>query len=184
MLFSNFLPLDRGLAGERSAVLSAITADFQTAFPGLRFELRLDCRVINAQAIVLDGKPSVLVYGGLALHPTLAEASLTFVFLHEAGHHLGTGPRSPYNVTLACDCIADQWATTQGAQTLLRNTGRRLQIEQALDELHCLMSESEAAGPSSSQNVPLPCWNRCWLRRRQALGASLTSRPERCELLL
>ena len=184
MLFSNFSALDSRSAGERIAVLHAIYADFQIAFPNLHFELRLDCRVINAQAIVLDGKPSVLVYGGLALHPALAEPSLTFVFLHEAGHHLGTGPRSPYNVTLACDCIADQWATTQGAQTLLRDTGRRLQIEQALDELHCLMNELEDANSSYSHSMPVTCWNRCWSRRRQALGASLTRLPERCELLL
>src|SRR5438045_4633221 len=128
MLFSDFLPSVARPDVSRLALLDAILTDFQQAFPDLHFELRLDRRIINAQAIVLDEKPSILIYGGLGLHPSLAEASLTFVFLHEAGHHLGTGPRLPFNVTLACDCIADHWATGQGAELLLRKSGRQLQI--------------------------------------------------------
>jgi hypothetical protein len=100
MLFGHFLP-EVHPKSERLALLDMILFDFRTAFPELHFELRLDRRVINAQAILLDGKRCVLIYGGLGLHPKLAENSLTFVFLHETGHHLAAGPRLPFNLSLA-----------------------------------------------------------------------------------
>ena len=95
MLFGDFLPEVHAKA-ERLALLDTMLVDFRTAFQDLHFELRLDRKVVNAQAILLYGKRCVLIYGGLALHPRLAENSLTFVFLHEAGHHLARGPRLPF----------------------------------------------------------------------------------------
>src|ERR1700694_1862932 len=134
MLFGDFLP-EVHPKPERLALLDTILLDFRTAFPELHFELRLDRRVINAQAILLDGKRCVLIYGGLGLHPRLAENSLTFVFLHEAGHHLAVGPRLPFNLSLACDCVSDHWAAGEGAERLHRKSGRRFQIRTTINEL-------------------------------------------------
>jgi hypothetical protein len=182
MLFGNFLPSVTRPDSSRIDLLNAILLDFQSAFPDLHFELRLDRRVINAQAIVLIEKRCVLIYGGLALHPSLAEASLTFVFLHEAGHHLASGPRSPFNVTLRCDCAADLWATGAGAETLAQKTGRQLQLDQALPELDRLMKDLQNTS-HSSQDCFSSCWNRRWSHRKDMIGACLARLPTNCELL-
>jgi hypothetical protein len=182
MLFSSFLPSVSQPDSVRLALLDAILLDCKKAFPDLHFELRLDRKVVNAQAILLDEKRCVLIYGGLALHPSLAEASLTFAFLHEAGHHLATGPRSPFNVTLKCDCAADRWATTEGAETLRRVSGRQLEIAVALQELDCLISELGDV-PDSSEEFPSTCWNGQWSQRKQGIAASVGRLLTRCELM-
>jgi hypothetical protein len=172
MLFSSFLPSLKEPDPQRLTLLGGIMLDFGRAFPDLHFELRLDRRVINAQAINLGDKRCVLVYGGIALHPSLAEASLTFVFLHEAGHHLGRGPRLPFDLTLACDCVADYWATAEGADILYRESGRPLNIGKALIELEDLMSNGQKPENLLQPETPNPnCWNRRWPERRKAIGA-------------
>jgi hypothetical protein len=128
MLFSDFLPANELLDPRRPELLDAILADFRKAFPHLRFELRLDRRVINAQAIILEGKRCVLIYGGLGLNPKLGENSLTLVFLHEVGHHLAEGARLPFDSSLACDCVSDCWAAREGANILYQKSGRQFQI--------------------------------------------------------
>ncbi len=143
MLFGDFLPSVDEPDRARIALLDAILLDFRKAFPELNFELRLDRRVVNAQAILLDEMRCVLIYGGLALHPNLAENSLTFVFLHEVGHHLALGPRLRFNPTLACDCVADSWAAQEGLGILHRKSGRRLKLREALDELVSLSSSGD-----------------------------------------
>jgi hypothetical protein len=171
MLFSDFLPQGEKPEPERFALIDKMLVDFSEAFPDLHFELRLDRKVINAQAILLRGRRCVLIYGGIALHPKLGEQSLTFVFLHEAGHHLGVGPRLLFDPSLACDCVADSWAAQEGAEILFQITGRRLQIEMAVSELDLLM-------PAERDHQLLPvemrassCWNGKWAQRRTALKA-------------
>jgi hypothetical protein len=182
MLFSNFLP-SLNPDPLRLALLDEILLDFQMAFPDLHFELRLDRRVINAQAILLKGRRCVLVYGGLGLHPKLGEDSLTFVFLHEAGHHLALGPRLPSNASLACDCAADHWAIKEGATLLQESSGRQLQTERALSELDSLLSaRQELAFPYDNRTTT--CWNGSWLARKHALeGALGSSSRVSCELM-
>jgi hypothetical protein len=185
MLFSNFLPRGERPEPERLALLDMMFVDFRTAFPDLHFELRLDRRVINAQAILLDGKRCVLIYGGLALHPSLAENSLTFVFLHETGHHLAVGPRLPFNLSLACDCVSDRWAAGEGAEILHRKSGRRLQIGKAINELDLLLGTEQEAELQDPETCGSNCWNRKWLQRREALGAPpALSLNQACELML
>jgi hypothetical protein len=184
MLFSNFLPRGEQPEPERLALLDTMLVDFRTAFPDLHFELRLDRRIINAQAILLEGKRCVLVYGGMALHPKLGENSLSFVFLHEAGHHLAVGERLPFNLSLACDCVSDHWAAGEGAEILHRKSGRRLQIAKALNELELLM----IAGPEPELQHPEKrisnCWNHKWSQRRNALEVPQARSPNRiCELM-
>jgi len=162
-------------------LLDTMLVDFRKAFPDLHFELRLDRKVINAQAILLGGKRRVLVYGGIALHPTLGEDSLTFVFLHEAGHHLAVGPRLPFNVSLACDCVADHWAAGEGAEILHRRSGRRLQIEKATSELDLLMNAGQEH-ELHPEKAASSCWNGKWSNRKYAL--EISSSPNRtCHLM-
>jgi hypothetical protein len=168
MLFGDFLAAVHP-EPERLALLDTMLVDFRTSFPDLHFELRLDRRVINAQAILLDGKRCVLIYGGLALHPSLAENSLTFVFLHEAGHHLAVGPRLPFNLSLACDCVADNWAAGEGSEVLRRNSGRRLQIGKALTELENLMSGGQEPEFHHPEEKVSKCWSHKWALRKNGL---------------
>ena len=170
MLFGNFLPEVRS-EPERVRLIDGMLTDFRTAFPDLVFELRLIQRVVNAQAILLYGKCCVLIYGGLALHPRLAENSLMLVFLHEVGHHLASGPRLPFNLSLACECVADNWATGEGSDILYRKSGRRLQVGKALDELEGLMDvrqDSELRPEEQTSN----CWQHKWMLRKKVLKAT------------
>jgi hypothetical protein len=172
MLFSDFLPGNERLDPGRPGLLDAIVADFRNAFPNLHFELRLDRKVINAQAIVIEEKRCVLIYGGLGLNPKLGEDSLTFVFLHEVGHHLADGPRMPFDLSLACECVSDCWATRDGAAILQQRSGRQFQIGKAISELNSLLSSPRVpAFPHSETRAAIGCWNRQWCERRNALQA-------------
>jgi DNA-binding transcriptional LysR family regulator len=183
MLFGDFFP-EVHPEPERLVLLDTMLLDFRTAFPDLRFELRLDRRVVNAQAILLDGKRCVLIYGGLGLHPKLAENSLAFVFLHEAGHHLAAGPRLPFNPSLACDCVADRWATGEGADILHRKSGRQLQIGKALRELEYVMSAGHEPELHRPEKRASGCWNHKWSQRKDALETPEARSPNRiCELM-
>jgi hypothetical protein len=184
MLFSDFLSRDVQRNPERLALLDTILVDFKKAFPGLHFEMRLDRKVINAQAILLDGKRCVLIYGGIALHPRLGEDSLTFVLLHEAGHHLAVGPRLPFNLSLACDCVSDHWAAREGAERLRRKSGRRYQIRTAINELEYLMDAGQEPELDHPEKCVSNCWNRKWWQRRTALeNLQVQSRNRICELM-
>jgi hypothetical protein len=172
MLFSDFLPANERLDPGRPELLDAILADFRRAFPDLHFELRLDRKVINAQAIVIEAKRCVLIYGGLGLNPKLGEDSLTFVFLHEVGHHLADGPRMPFDLLLACDCVSDCWAAGEGADILQQRSGRQFQIEKAISELNSLLSPPRVPALLHLESrAGTGCWNRQWCERRNALQA-------------
>ncbi len=109
MFFCSRLPEEdavRAREAGREKVLQLLISDMHCAFPDLTFELRLNFRIINAQALRLPGKRIVILYGGLALHPDLAANSLALILLHEAGHHSASGCR------LGCDpsvCWAADW---------------------------------------------------------------------------
>ncbi len=155
MLFDNLLPDKQSLQGinpDRRKLLDVIVADFQKTFAELTFELRLDFRVINAQAIRLGERRCVLIYGGLALHPKLGEDALTFAFLHEVGHHLAEGSRSPYYKPLACECASDVWAITQGAALLQQRSGRRLNVVGAMDQLSQIIGVGNITDISYNDN--------------------------------
>jgi len=184
MLFSDFLPRDVLPKPKRLALLDTLLVDFEKAFPDLRFELRLDRRVVNAQAILLDGKRCVLIYGGIVLHPGLAHDSLTFVVLHEAGHHLARGARLPFNPSLACECVSDHWAAGDGAEILYRKTGRQFQISKAVIELENLLSTEQQFESAHPEKHISNCWNRKWLQRRNALENLHARSPSQlCELM-
>jgi hypothetical protein len=172
MLFSDFLPADEQPDPARRELLDAMLVDFRKAFPKLHFEPRLDRKVINAQAIVLNGKRCVVIYGGLALNPKLGEDSLTFILLHEAGHHCAVGARLPYDLSIACDCVSDYWAAREGANILFRKSGRQFRMGRVISELDLVMGpRQESELQYAEKRTPSCCWNRQWSHRRIALQA-------------
>jgi hypothetical protein len=179
MLFSDRLSEQEMLEAKgtnREALLDSLLNDFQNAFPDLTFELGLDFPIINAQALALADKRVVKIYGGLALHPKLGAESLTFITLHEAGHHLARGCRSKRDRSLACECASDYWAVTVGANKLLQKSGRRLQLRAALEELDQVMSSGQASKHGYTKEDRYTkkastsgCWAREWSLRSRAL---------------
>jgi hypothetical protein len=181
VLFSDFLSEENALSAVvagRQEILGAIVDDFKRAFPDLTFELRLDRRVINAQAIALAGKKSVLLYGGLALHPHVGVDALTFCVLHEVGHHLANGNRLPCDASLACECAADYWASADGANMLREISGRNFEMEKAMDELSHVVEKQQGEDARDCREFEISrCWSRCFSLRRQALINQPKSQP-------
>jgi hypothetical protein len=157
-------------AANREGALEILLNDFRKAFPDLTFELQLDFTIINAQAMKLQDKPVVTIYGGLALHPRLGAESLTFILLHEVGHHLAEGCRSGRDPSLACECASDYWAVTVGTDTLLQKSGRHLRMRVALDELNQIMNPRQPSkGRYTRRTSTSGCWARGWSLRSRAL---------------
>ena len=156
----------------RQTLLDNLLSDFRKAFPDLIFELQVNFSMINAQAFVLGDKRVVALYGGLALHPKLGAESLTFIILHEAGHHLAKGCRSRRDRSLACECASDHWAITVGTDTLLEKSDRRLRLRAAVDELDQIMSPRQAPKDRYTKKASTSgCWAKGWSLRRRALFA-------------
>jgi hypothetical protein len=173
MLFSDRLSEQEVLEAKganRQILLDILLGDFQKTFPDLTFELQLDFTIINAQALNLGDKPVVTIYGGLALHPALGAESLTFILLHEVGHHLAEGCRSRRDPSLACECASDYWAVTVGTATLLQKSGRHLRMRAALQELNQVMSPRQPSkGKYTKRTSTFGCWARRWSLRNRAL---------------
>ena len=163
-------------AANRESMLEMLLNDFRKAFPDLTFELQLDFTIINAQAMTLQNRPTVTIYGGLALHPRLGAESLTFILLHEVGHHLAEGCRSGRDPSLACECASDHWAVTVGTDKLLQKSGRHLRMRVALEELNQVMSPRQPSnGRYNKSTSKSGCWARGWPSRRRALLAQARS---------
>jgi hypothetical protein len=157
-------------AANRESLLETLLSDFRKAFPDLTFDLQLDFKIVNAQAMKLQDEPTVTIYGGLALHPRLGADSLTFILLHEVGHHLAEGCRSGREPSLACECASDHWAVTVGRDTLLQKSGRNLGMRAAVTELDQVMSPRQPSkGRYSKRTSTCDCWAGGWLLRRCAL---------------
>jgi len=118
----------------------------------------------------LDGRRIVTIYGGLAFHPKLGAQSLTFIILHEAGHHFARGCRSRRDPSLACECASDHWAATVGKDTLLQKSGRHLRIAVALEELgHVMGRRQPSKGRYTKRTSTSGCWAQGWSLRSRAL---------------
>jgi hypothetical protein len=157
-------------AANREKLLETLLSDFRKAFPNLTFELQLDFKIINAQALKLQDRLIVMIYGGLALHPRLGAESLTMILLHEVGHHLAEGCRSKRDPSLACECASDYWAVTVGTDTLIQKSGRRLQLRVALRELNQVMNPRQPSkGRYTKRTSTSGCWDRGWPSRSRAL---------------
>jgi hypothetical protein len=153
---------------ERIRELIDILADFSLSFPELSYRPILDSNLINAQAVTTASGRHISIYGGLVFHPGITANSLVVTLLHETGHHLSQGCRSPLNRTIACECEADYWAITEGSALLARRSGRVFQLHVALKELSMIDSLGQA---ERHLTAPATCWSCEWSTRRQALLA-------------
>ena len=173
MFFCSRLPEEdavRAREAGREKLLQLLISDMRCAFPDLTFELRLNFRIINAQALRLPGKRIVILYGGLALHPDLAANSLVLILLHEAGHLSASGCRLSCDPSLACECAADHWAATSGAETLLQKSGRQLSLEAAVAELQRVIMPRQSVGEKYTKKTAASvCWAADWELRSRAL---------------
>ena len=173
MLFSERLSKREMLEAKdagRKTLLDSLLNDFRNAFPDLVFELQLDFSIINAQAFVLGERRIVALYGGLALHPELGAEGLTFIILHEVGHHLANGCRSKRDPSLACECASDHWAVTAGTETLLQKSGRSLRLRAALKELDQVQSPRQPRKDGYTKKAAISgCWAKAWSLRSRAL---------------
>jgi hypothetical protein len=88
--------------------------------------------------------------------------------LHEVGHHLALGPRLPFNLSLACECVADNWAVREGANILHERSGRPLRVAKAIEELDRFMCAEEHTASYPAERSS-PCLNRTWSERKSAL---------------
>jgi hypothetical protein len=173
MLFSDRLSdleVLEAKAASRDNLSEMLVGDFRKAFPELTYELRLDFKTINAQALMLQNERLVTIYGGLALHPGLGTDALTLIILHETGHHLAEGCRLPRDPFLACECAADYWAATEGSDRLRQQSGRSLNMKTALVELGAIMNTGQRPKRRYSKNIPpSACWAKSWTLRSRAL---------------
>jgi hypothetical protein len=180
VLFCDFLSQEDAhcaIAAGRPEILASIVRDFKRTFPDISFELRLDRLVINAQAIALAGKKTVLLYGGLALHPQMGPDALTFCMLHEVGHHRANGNRLPCDASLACECAADYWASTSGANVLQAMSGRIFEMKKAIVEIAHVTEGREEFENSCPELKDSRCWRQCFSLRKQALINPPKSQP-------
>jgi hypothetical protein len=171
MLFCDRLPDAIWAAApheERRREFADILTDFALSFPQLSYRPVLNTNLINAQAVTTAAGRYVNVYGGLVFHPGIGANSLVLALLHETGHHLSDGLRSPINRTIACECEADHWAIMDGAAWLARRSGRVFQLTVALNELSAIYSLAQTGNHTAA---PARCWSCEWSARRQALLA-------------
>jgi peptidase M48-like protein len=173
MLFSDRLSEQEALEAKqagRERLLEMLVADFRKTFPDLTFQVLLDSSMINAMASRLQDKRNVTVYGGLALHPRLAANSLAFILLHETGHHLAEGCRLVRDPALACECAADHWAATTGANLLQQRSGRCLRLDAAVQELSVIMTTRQKSNKRyARKHSTSACWAKTWTFRSTAL---------------
>jgi hypothetical protein len=168
MLFSDRLSeinSDPAFQKSRHKLVSCLLARFAESFPTVTFQPELSLRIINAQAVTATAGRLVKLYGGLAFHPSLDFHSLTLILLHEVGHHLSPGCRSPFDVTLACECEADHWSVTEGLDALNVASSRPLKVHEAIERLDQVFSWVE----DETEKRLSKCWSARWPARKEAL---------------
>jgi hypothetical protein len=156
---------DPTFQASRHKLVGYLLARFAESFPTVAFQPELSLRIINAQAVTASAGRLVKLYGGLAFHPSLDFHSLTLILLHEVGHHLSPGCRSPFDVTLACECEADHWSVTEGLDALNAASNRPLKVQEAIERLDHLFSRVE----DETEKRLSKCWSAHWPGRRDAL---------------
>jgi hypothetical protein len=171
MLFSERL-CDRtsgpGFQESRCEMVEWLLAGFSSSFPTITFTFDYNISIINAQAVTTSTGREVKLYGGLAFHPNLDLHSLALVLLHEVGHHLSTGCRSSFDVSLACECEADHWSVTKGLHALKVITLQPLNVDEAIEKLDRVLSK-DASTEGEMLKRRTSCWSCDWLARKDAL---------------
>src|SRR4051812_47190514 len=160
---------------QRLSCLTRLIAIFEASFSSVHYRILESISAVNAQASFSNGKHLVDIFGGLAFHPAIRHDGLVFTLLHETGHHLSRGCKLPW-AEMACECAADQWATTQGRAAVAAN-GASFRLDVALQEIElAAMPESPTVAPSTR------CWSMNWHERRRALLDGRTLNLQSCEI--
>jgi hypothetical protein len=160
---------------DRLREIETLFSEAKVAFSNIEYELDVNSRTANAQAYARGNARVVRLYGGLAFHPMVGTDTLVFTLLHETGHHFAQGRRFAADPMLACDCAADEWAVTIGAETLQRVSRRTLDIVKALAGLDAMilslsgdLSTLEAQGRFTAAQS---CWELDWPTRKSCLSS-------------
>jgi hypothetical protein len=155
------------------------------SFSEIEFQLIADSNTINAQAVVLGQSRCVRLYGGLAFHPHIGPQALLLTLLHEVGHHLAVGSRLAWNPMLACDCVADRWAAKEGAEGLKSTTGYLLDVENAANDLECIMDFESCSKELTHEKIiqfAERCWALSWPSRKANIIAGCVGLNKVCPL--
>ncbi len=179
MLNASVLPDDVALCGSesRARILKSLVSEFRTTFPGIKYEVDTQTRIVNAQAFGLGDSRFVRLYGGFAFHSLISEDALVFTLLHETGHHLARGRRLAGDPRLACDCLADEWAVGVGPRALRRCSGRIVNLLKAIDSLDAMIASIDtgaghvSAAPTRRSQRPQACWAGFWPTRKSRLSS-------------
>jgi hypothetical protein len=168
MLFAEQLRPDGDLLSchegpERQALIGNLLENFQKSFPTIEFLLVSEFKFLNAQALLLGSRRLVKLYGGLAFHRLLGKDALAFALLHETGHHLAIGSRLEWNPWLACECVSDLWAVSEGAATLRERTGYMVDVVTAMEDLEKVIDRPTGLDHSHA------CWAFSWLDRKASI---------------
>jgi hypothetical protein len=165
----------------RQAFLDETLNSFRLTFRELRFELDAKNNAVNAQALVLRAGRIVRLYGGLAFHPKVGEQLLTFVLLHETGHHLSSGCRLPWDQRLACECASDHWAVTEGAGALRSSAGARLVVPSVIHQMDSFSQQHDRRLVLSSTERR-GCWAFTLSARKRSIASKRRFRGTFCPL--
>lgn len=161
----------------------------ENVFGQIVFVFRPTIPIINAQALFLNGKRSVILFGGLAYNPSTNTDLLTFILLHEIGHHLGGGNRLPWNPFLACECSADRFAVGDGMALVKAVSGAEYSLNTAIQKLQGLITASNDFATGSNFNNSngtdcQGCWATDWRKRKQALSSCGVAEFSECPLAI
>ena len=83
---------------------------FQSCFPQIAYDMKLEVELANAQAFLDGSLKRVRLYGGLVRHRKIGSAGLAIALAHETGHHLGGAPYLQYYRWLSSEERATEWA--------------------------------------------------------------------------
>jgi hypothetical protein len=171
----------------RRMEIDTVLSEARASFPDIEYELDAESRTANAQAYARLSIRAVRLYGGLAFHPSVGIDGLVFTLLHETGHHFARGPRFAKDPMLACDCRADRWAVTVGAETLQFVCGRSIDVPKAMEQLDAMIGSIQDGSNRAVGCVQLRpatargCWASDWPKRKfRLINGQVRTVPRRC----
>jgi hypothetical protein len=159
---------DQDRSYSRRFMVQDLLSQFQELFSEINFQLIPNFTSVNGDAAILAEGRVVHLYGGLAFHSGVTSHALIFALLHETGHHIGLGPRSPWDRRLACECAADSWATGFGTNLFHTNLRSSFDLNLAIRELE-LATNAASRGGRGRRQRPAQCWATCWNARKRSL---------------
>jgi hypothetical protein len=167
---------------KRQELLTYTLNAFSLAFPDVTYCLDAGDTRINAQAVTYDGIQYVYLFGGFAFHPEAKTQLLSFVMLHETGHHLAKGCRLPWDPRLACECEADRWAIANGLTVLQSRMRIALGETAMVPQMERLDELTRSGLPYRASEDCSGCWAFEKAKARFKLASSPNNDRSKCPL--